>query len=100
MCLVCYSVVGGLDTLTNMEKIETDKKDRPLEDILIQDTVVFVNPYEEVDKEVIIYHLRETCQLAIIIIFYFLTLIVNISCQNVNDNICRKTIKGIFSNAF
>ncbi|XP_030856393.1 RING-type E3 ubiquitin-protein ligase PPIL2 [Strongylocentrotus purpuratus] len=46
------SVVGGLDTLTNMEKIETDKKDRPLEDIVIQDTVVFVNPYEEVDKEI------------------------------------------------
>ncbi|XP_041456134.1 RING-type E3 ubiquitin-protein ligase PPIL2-like [Lytechinus variegatus] len=46
------SVVGGLDTLTAMEKVETDKKDRPVKDIIIQDTVIFVNPYEEVDKEI------------------------------------------------
>ena len=37
--------VGGLDTLQAMENVETDKKtDRPKEDILIQDTLVFVNP--------------------------------------------------------
>ena len=38
-----------------MENVETDKKtDRPKEDILIQDTLVFVNPYDEVDEEVMI----------------------------------------------
>ncbi|XP_072163471.1 RING-type E3 ubiquitin-protein ligase PPIL2-like [Diadema setosum] len=46
------SVVGGLETLVAMEKVETDKKDRPVEDIIIQDTVIFVDPYEEVDKEI------------------------------------------------
>ena len=35
-----------------MEKIETDNKDRPLEDILILKTEVFLNPYEEVDAAI------------------------------------------------
>lgn len=43
-------VVGGLDTLDKMEKVETDDKDRPLEEIKVVDCQVFVNPYEEVDE--------------------------------------------------
>ena len=45
--LLC-SVVGGLPVLREMESIETDKKDRPLTDIIITSTVVFTDPYEEV----------------------------------------------------
>ncbi|CAH0394272.1 unnamed protein product [Bemisia tabaci] len=44
-------VVGGLDTLNNMEQIEVDNKDRPIEDIIIEKTQIFVNPYEEVDEQ-------------------------------------------------
>ncbi|XP_076346199.1 RING-type E3 ubiquitin-protein ligase PPIL2 isoform X1 [Tachypleus tridentatus] len=44
-------VVGGLDTLNNIERIETDDKDKPIEDIKILKTTVFVNPYEEVDEQ-------------------------------------------------
>ncbi|XP_071848764.1 RING-type E3 ubiquitin-protein ligase PPIL2-like [Apostichopus japonicus] len=44
-------VVGGIDTLSAMEKVETDKKDRPKEEIQIKDCMVFVNPFEEVDEE-------------------------------------------------
>ncbi|WAR03421.1 PPIL2-like protein [Mya arenaria] len=44
-------VVGGLETLDAMEKIEADKKDRPQKEIRIEATAVFVNPYEEVDEE-------------------------------------------------
>ncbi|XP_035689946.1 RING-type E3 ubiquitin-protein ligase PPIL2-like isoform X2 [Branchiostoma floridae] len=42
-------VVGGLDTLTAMEKVECDSTDKPQEDILITDTLVFVDPYEEAE---------------------------------------------------
>jgi hypothetical protein len=35
-----------------MEAIPTDDKDRPQSDIIIQDTIVFVNPYDEVDIQV------------------------------------------------
>lgn len=45
-------VVGGLDTLSAMEKVETDKKDRPKEDITIEDSMVFVNPFEEAEEEI------------------------------------------------
>lgn len=34
-----------------MEKIEVDNKDRPIEDIIIQDVQVFVDPYEEADEK-------------------------------------------------
>jgi peptidyl-prolyl cis-trans isomerase-like protein 2 len=45
-------VVGGMDVLTKMEKVETDKKDRPLEDIVITGATVFVNPYlKEAEEE-------------------------------------------------
>ena len=42
--------LGGLDTLAAMEKIETDNKDKPIEDILIQKASVFVDPFAEVDE--------------------------------------------------
>ncbi|XP_067119523.1 RING-type E3 ubiquitin-protein ligase PPIL2 [Centruroides vittatus] len=44
-------VVGGLDTLTKLESISTDEKDKPVEEIKIIRTTVFVDPYEEVDKQ-------------------------------------------------
>lgn len=44
-------LVGGAETLTELEKIEVDNKDRPIEDIIIQKVHVFVDPYEEVDEQ-------------------------------------------------
>lgn len=44
-------VVGGLDTLTAMERIETDNKDRPIEDIIIENAQVFVDPYQEAEEQ-------------------------------------------------
>ncbi|KAJ6656526.1 hypothetical protein lerEdw1_003651 [Lerista edwardsae] len=46
-------VVGGFETLTAMENVESDPKtDRPKEEIKIKSTTVFVDPYEEADAEV------------------------------------------------
>ena len=33
-----------------MEKIEVDNKDRPIEDIVLLKTQIFVNPYDEADE--------------------------------------------------
>ncbi|CAL1294714.1 unnamed protein product [Larinioides sclopetarius] len=44
-------VVGGLDTLSKMEKIKTDKDDKPLETIKIMKIMIFVDPFQEVDEE-------------------------------------------------
>jgi peptidyl-prolyl cis-trans isomerase-like protein 2 len=45
-------VVGGLDTtLRSMELAETGEKDKPVNDIEILDVVVFVDPFEEWQKE-------------------------------------------------
>lgn len=45
-------VVGGLDTtLRSMELVETGEKDKPVEDLEILDIVVFVDPFEEWQKE-------------------------------------------------
>ncbi|KAF2796369.1 cyclophilin-like protein [Melanomma pulvis-pyrius CBS 109.77] len=45
-------VVGGLDTtLRQMEMAEVGEKDRPVEDMQILDVVVFVDPFEEWQKE-------------------------------------------------
>ncbi|KAL1117115.1 hypothetical protein AAG570_004443 [Ranatra chinensis] len=46
-------VVGGLDTLSAMEKIEVDNKDRPIEDIVVLATHVFVDPYQEADDRLV-----------------------------------------------
>lgn len=44
-------IVGGIDILNKVEKIEVDEKDRPKELIKIINATVFVNPYEEVDEK-------------------------------------------------
>ncbi|KAH7976455.1 hypothetical protein HPB52_014386 [Rhipicephalus sanguineus] len=44
-------LVGGLDALNTIEAVETDNKDRPIEDIVILKAVVFVDPFEEVNEE-------------------------------------------------
>eukprot|EP00884_Botryococcus_braunii_P021935 jgi/Botrbrau1/8425/Bobra.0237s0045.1 len=41
------NVVGGFETLTAMEKAETDSEDRPLTEIRVTGATVFVNPYKE-----------------------------------------------------
>jgi peptidyl-prolyl cis-trans isomerase-like protein 2 len=45
-------VVGGMDVLSRIESVETDKKDRPKVSIKIEDCTVFVDPYLEVDEQV------------------------------------------------
>mmetsp|Transcript_19891 Transcript_19891/g.22135 ORF Transcript_19891/g.22135 Transcript_19891/m.22135 type:complete len:504 (-) Transcript_19891:86-1597(-) len=46
-------LVGGMEVLNKMEAVITDVDDRPVKDITIVDTKVFVNPFtkEELDKE-------------------------------------------------
>lgn len=46
-------LVGGLDTLNELEKIEVDNKDRPIEDIIIQKAQVFVDPFQEADEQLL-----------------------------------------------
>lgn len=41
-----------METLSEMEKIEVDNKDRPIEDIVILKAQIFVDPYEEADEQV------------------------------------------------
>ena len=45
-------LVGGIDTLNAMERIGTDNKDRPVEEIVIEQALVFTDPYAEVDEQV------------------------------------------------
>lgn len=40
-------VVGGLEVLGRMEQTETDEQDRPAANIVLKDTKVFVDPFEE-----------------------------------------------------
>lgn len=49
-------VVGGIETLNAMERIGTDNKDRPVEEILIEGTQIFTDPYAEVDEQARIYY--------------------------------------------
>ncbi|XP_017879618.1 RING-type E3 ubiquitin-protein ligase PPIL2 [Ceratina calcarata] len=44
-------IVGGLETLNAIEKVEVDNKDRPIEDIIIQRAQVFVDPFQEADEQ-------------------------------------------------
>ncbi|KAL4223912.1 RING-type E3 ubiquitin-protein ligase ppil2 [Mactra antiquata] len=44
-------LVGGLETLDAMEKIEVNKKDKPLKEIKIEACAVFVDPFEEADEQ-------------------------------------------------
>lgn len=45
-------VVGGMETLSAMERIGTDNKDRPVEEIIIESAQIFTDPYAEVDEKV------------------------------------------------
>ena len=45
-------VVGGLDTLANLERVETDNKDVPIEDLILERAIVFVDPFTEADEQV------------------------------------------------
>jgi peptidyl-prolyl cis-trans isomerase-like protein 2 len=42
--------VGGLETLSAIEKVETDNKDKPIEEILFVDAQIFADPFIEVDE--------------------------------------------------
>lgn len=44
-------VVGGLETLSKMEKIEADKNDKPLQEIKILKVNIFVDPFQEADDQ-------------------------------------------------
>lgn len=44
-------VVGGMDTLTAIERVETDANDKPKTTIKIIKATVFLDPYEELEKE-------------------------------------------------
>ncbi|KAI9801190.1 MAG: Peptidyl-prolyl cis-trans isomerase cyp8 [Sarcosagium campestre] len=44
-------VVGGLDVLSRIENVETDSSDRPTEAVTIDDIVVFIDPFEEFQKQ-------------------------------------------------
>ena len=45
-------LVGGLDTLDKFEQVKTTDKDRPIQDISIVSTTVFVDPFEEIDQQI------------------------------------------------
>jgi len=46
-------LVGGMDVLKAMALVENDVNDKPVNDIVILDTIVYLNPFskEEMDKE-------------------------------------------------
>ncbi|KAI0976007.1 hypothetical protein F4678DRAFT_415531 [Xylaria arbuscula] len=44
-------VVGGMDVLSKMEATETDGSDRPLKKILMKEIVVYLDPFEEFQKQ-------------------------------------------------
>jgi peptidyl-prolyl cis-trans isomerase-like protein 2 len=43
-------VVDGMDSLSRLENVKTDEKDRPIEPIKLIDIVVFLDPFEEYMK--------------------------------------------------
>ncbi|XP_071573662.1 RING-type E3 ubiquitin-protein ligase PPIL2 [Temnothorax nylanderi] len=57
-------IVGGLDTLNAMERVEVDNKDRPIEDIVIQAVQVFVDPFQEADDQLAAERVAEAERLA------------------------------------
>ncbi|KAI0023250.1 hypothetical protein F4780DRAFT_103841 [Xylariomycetidae sp. FL0641] len=44
-------VVGGMDVLKKMEDVPTDGSDRPLNKISIKDIIVYLDPFEEFQKQ-------------------------------------------------
>lgn len=57
-------IVGGMETLNAIEKIEVDNKDRPIEDIIIQRAQVFVDPFQEADEQLMTERAAEVERLA------------------------------------
>lgn len=43
-------VVGGIETLDKLERIETDAKDHPKEPLIIKKIVIYVDPFKEVEE--------------------------------------------------
>jgi peptidyl-prolyl cis-trans isomerase-like protein 2 len=44
-------LVGGMDVLQKLENVPTDEGNRPDEDIIMENVVVFVDPFEEFQKQ-------------------------------------------------
>ncbi|EEY20878.1 peptidyl-prolyl cis-trans isomerase cyp8 [Verticillium alfalfae VaMs.102] len=44
-------VVGGLDVLSKIENVATDSSDRPINDIVMKNVVVYVDPFDEFQKQ-------------------------------------------------
>lgn len=44
-------VVGGLDVLQKLENVPVDESDRPLDDLVMDNVVIFVDPFEEFQKQ-------------------------------------------------
>jgi peptidyl-prolyl cis-trans isomerase-like protein 2 len=44
-------VVGGMDVLQKLENVPSDEGNRPEEDIIMENVVVFVDPFEEFQKQ-------------------------------------------------
>ena len=44
-------LVGGMETLDAIERIGTDNKDAPVEEVKIEKVSVFVDPFQEVEEE-------------------------------------------------
>lgn len=44
-------VVGGMDVLSKLEKVPAGSGDRPIDDIIMEDIVVFVDPFEEFQRQ-------------------------------------------------
>lgn len=55
-------VVGGTDTLSRLEAVRTDDKDRPTEECVLEDVVVYVDPFEEWQKQRTDKDLKEKAQ--------------------------------------
>lgn len=45
-------LVGGMETLDKIEQIKTTDKDRPIQDVRILTASVFVDPFEEIDRQI------------------------------------------------
>jgi peptidyl-prolyl cis-trans isomerase-like protein 2 len=44
-------VVGGMDVLQKLENVPTDEGNRPEDDIIMENVVVFIDPFEEFQKQ-------------------------------------------------
>jgi len=44
-------VVGGMDVISKLENVPVDSVSRPLDDIIMENIVVFVDPFEEFQKQ-------------------------------------------------